>query len=111
MKITNNDLIDKKFGTAFQYYGTFENQPLLNAYAPHVEGERAVPMVSSYSFDVGFVHFVVINSNTEYMYPEINTDEFSYFSNRSDDLVFECLLIAFIIDALKLTSIFQLSSQ
>ena len=72
----NNDLIDKKFGTAFEYYGTFENQPLLNTYEPHTEGERAVPMVSSYSFDVGFVHFVVINSNTEYMYPEVNTDEF-----------------------------------
>lgn len=76
MKKTNNDLIDKKFGTAFEYYSTFEDQPLLNGYEPHLPNERPVPMVSSYSFDVGFVHFVSINSNTEYMYPEVNTDEF-----------------------------------
>lgn len=72
----NNDLIDKKFGTAFEYYSTYENQPLLNGYEPHVNNERAIPMVSAYAYDVGFVHFVAINSNTEYMYSEVTTDEF-----------------------------------
>ena len=48
----NNDLIDKKYSDAFNYYITAENQ-----FANSV-----------YSFDLGFTHFVVLNSNTDSTY-------------------------------------------
>lgn len=48
----NNDLIDKKYSDAFVYYSTHENQ-VYN---------------SVYSFDLGCVHFVCLNSNTDYTY-------------------------------------------
>lgn len=48
----NNDLIDKKYSDAFTYYSTYENQ-LYN---------------SVYSWDIGCVHFVCLNSNTDYTY-------------------------------------------
>ena len=52
MNITNNDLIDKKFSDAFNYYITAENQFANSVYA----------------FDLGFVHFVCLNSNTDSTY-------------------------------------------
>lgn len=52
----NNDLIDKKYSDAFAYYSTFENQK----------------WNSVYFFDLGFIHFVCLNSNTDYTY--INGD-------------------------------------
>ena len=48
----NNDLIDKKHSTAFNYYLTAQNQ-LWN---------------SVYAFDLGFVHFVCLNSNEDTLY-------------------------------------------
>lgn len=45
----NNDLIDKKFSDAFNYYMTAENQFANSVYA----------------FDLGFVHFVCLNSNED----------------------------------------------
>lgn len=45
----NNDLIDKKFSDAFNYYITAENQKWNSVYA----------------FDLGFVHFVCLNSNED----------------------------------------------
>lgn len=48
----NNDLIDKKYSTAWNYYITSED-PWSN---------------SVYSFDLGFTHFVCLNSNTDYLY-------------------------------------------
>ena len=48
----NNDLIDKKYSDAFNYYITAENQ-----FANSV-----------YFFDLGFTHFVVLNSNTDSTY-------------------------------------------
>ena len=48
----NNDLIDKKFSDAFNYYITAENQFANSVYA----------------FDLGFVHFVCLNSNTDSTY-------------------------------------------
>lgn len=48
----NNDLIDKKFSDAFNYYITAENQFANSVYA----------------FDLGFVHFVSLNSNTDSTY-------------------------------------------
>lgn len=48
----NNDLIDKKFSDAFNYYITAENQFANSVYA----------------FDLGFVHFVSLNSNNDSTY-------------------------------------------
>lgn len=48
----NNDLIDKKFSDAFNYYITTENQFANSVYA----------------FDLGFVHFVSLNSNADSTY-------------------------------------------
>ena len=64
----NNDLIDKKFSDAFNYYITAENQFANSVYA----------------FDLGFVHFVSLNSNTDSTYVDgvgtiggyANTDAF-----------------------------------
>ena len=48
----NNDLIDKKHSTAFNYYLTAQNQVWNSVYA----------------FDLGFVHFVCLNSNEDTLY-------------------------------------------
>lgn len=48
----NNDLIDKKYSDAFNYYITAEN-PFAN---------------SVHAYDLGFAHFVCLNSNTDSTY-------------------------------------------
>ena len=48
----NNDLINKEFSDAFNYYLTAENQFANSVYA----------------FDLGYAHFVCLNSNTDYTY-------------------------------------------
>lgn len=48
----NNDLIEKKFSDAFAWYTTYENQ-VYN---------------SVHSWDIGFTHYVCLNSNTDYTY-------------------------------------------
>ena len=48
----NNDLIDKKYSDAFNYYITNENKFANSVYA----------------FDLGFAHFVSLNSNTDSTY-------------------------------------------
>ena len=48
----NNDLVDKKYSTAFNYYLTAQNQVWNSVYA----------------FDLGFVHFVCLNSNEDQVY-------------------------------------------
>ena len=48
----NNDLINKEFSDAFNYYLTAENQFANSVYA----------------FDLGYTHFVCLNSNTDYTY-------------------------------------------
>ena len=50
----NNDLIDKKYSDAFNYYITNEEKFANSVYA----------------FDLGFAHFVSLNSNTDYTYVE-----------------------------------------
>lgn len=50
----NNDLIDKKYSDAFNYYITAENQFANSVYA----------------FDLGYTHFVCLNSNTDSTYVE-----------------------------------------
>ena len=52
----NNDLIDKKHSTAFNYYITAQNQFANSVYA----------------FDLGYVHFVCLNSNQDSLY--LNND-------------------------------------
>jgi hypothetical protein len=49
----NNDLVDKKHSTAFNYYITAQNQKWNSVYA----------------FDLGFTHFVCLNSNEDTLYP------------------------------------------
>ena len=50
----NNDLVDKKHSTAFNYYITAQNQFANSVYA----------------FDLGFVHFVCLNSNQDTLYTD-----------------------------------------
>jgi hypothetical protein len=67
----NNDLIDKKYSTAFNYYITAQN-PLAN---------------SVYAFDLGFTHFVCLNSNEDTLYSndDLGYDlSNSYFKDDSD---------------------------
>ena len=54
----NNDLIDKKYSTAFNYYLTAENQVWNSVYA----------------FDLGFTHFVCLNSNQDLVH--VDSGEF-----------------------------------
>ena len=58
----NNDLIDKKYSDAFNYYITAENQFANSVYA----------------FDLGFVHFVCLNSNTDSTY--VGSEDWQYES-------------------------------
>lgn len=78
----NNDLIDQKYGYAFERYSTYEDQPMLN----DVHGSTATidkPMVSTYSFDVGFVHFICINSNNEQMYLDYGVDQKEFLKKQA----------------------------
>lgn len=60
----NNDLVDKKYSTAFNYYITAQN-PLAN---------------SVYAFDLGFAHFVCLNSNEDSVY---SSDSLGYDVSES----------------------------
>ena len=60
----NNDLVDKKHSTAFNYYITAQN-PLAN---------------SVYAFDLGFTHFVCLNSNEDTLY---SNDDLGYDLSNS----------------------------
>lgn len=57
----NNDLINKKYSDAFKYYSYYENQ-VYN---------------STYFWDLGFVHFVSLNSNTDMTYVDGSEAQFS----------------------------------
>ena len=78
----NNDLIDQKYGYAFERYSTYEDQPMLN----DVHGKTATvdkPMVSTYSFDVGFIHFICINSNNEKMYSDYGVKQKEFLKKQA----------------------------
>lgn len=64
----NNDLVEKNYGFAFEHYSTYEDVPMLNSIAGTTVSTVDCPMVSTYSFDIGNVHFVSLNSNQELMY-------------------------------------------
>lgn len=69
----NNDLVDKKYGFAFEHYATYEGIPTLNSVGSDsgVVATEDKPMVSTYSFDIGNTHFVCLNSNQEEMYNDV----------------------------------------
>ena len=65
----NNDLVEKKYGFAFNHYATYEDVPKFSDLGGTVATKDA-EMVSTYSFDMGFIHFICLNSNEEQMYNE-----------------------------------------
>lgn len=65
----NNDLIDKRYSDAFAYYSTHQNQ-VWN---------------SVHYWDLGFTHFVCLNSNTDYTY--INGDGSIGGFDTTDDFI------------------------
>lgn len=83
----NNDLVDKKYGFAFEHYSTYEDVPTLNSVGA-AAATQDLPMVSTYSFDIGHTHFISINSNQEEMYndygmsPEIFLDKQARFLDK-----------------------------
>lgn len=72
----NNDLIDKKYGTAYEYYSTAENQPMINDYFTSVKSPTNRKIVSTHAWDLGYVHFVCVNSNEEQMYEGVGVNAF-----------------------------------
>lgn len=84
----NNDLVDKKYGFAFEHYSTYEDVPMLNSHHQSVKASKDCPMVSTYSFDLGHTHFICINSNQETMYNDygVGPEEFllkqAYFLDK-----------------------------
>lgn len=83
----NNDLVDKKYGFAFEHYSTYEDIPTLNSVGS-TAATKDLPMVSTYSFDIGHTHFICINSNQEEMYndygmsPKIFLDKQARFLDK-----------------------------
>ena len=78
----NNDLIDKKFGDAYNYYFTLENSPRLNDY-PGIQANSNREMVSTCSWDLGPVHFININSNQEQMYVDNGVDPTEFLNKQA----------------------------
>ena len=85
--IGNNDLVEKKYGYVYDYYNTLDGAPGLADVSPFDKfassgygspaEERNEKMVSTCSWTLGgFCHFLNINSNTEYMYEGLTTDQF-----------------------------------
>ena len=54
--VGNNDIVDDIYSYTFKYVNTYENEQ-------HIESTSGFPVMGAYSFDVGFVHFVNVNSN------------------------------------------------
>lgn len=79
----NNDLVDKKYGFAFEHYATFENIPMLNDYHKEVQSTVNMPMVSTHSFDLGFVHYICLNSNEEQMYNDYGIDKTEFLLKQA----------------------------
>ena len=79
----NNDLTDKKYGDTFHYYTTFENQPMLNDYHKTVLSSKNLPMVSTCSWDLGFTHFICLNSNQEQMYSDYGVDQTEFLLKQA----------------------------
>lgn len=78
----NNDLVEKKYGFAFNHYGTYEGSPRFSELGGTV-ATRDAEMVSTYSFDVGFVHFICLNSNEEQMYNDYGIDKTAFLDKQA----------------------------
>ena len=79
----NNDLVDKKYGTAYEHYVTYENSPMLNDYHKEKQATVDCPMVSTNSWDLGFIHFININSNEEQMYNDYGIDKTEFLLKQA----------------------------
>lgn len=79
----NNDLVDKKYGTAFNNYATFEGAPKLNDFIGGKTATVNQEMVSTYSFDMGHTHFICLNSNDEQMYTDYGIQKADFLLKQS----------------------------
>ena len=79
----NNDLVDKKYGFAFEHYATYENVPMLNDYHKDIQSSTNFPMVSTHSWDLGFVHYICLNSNEEQMYNDYGIDKTEFLLKQA----------------------------
>ena len=79
----NNDLVDKKYGTAYEHYVTYENVPMLNDYHKEKQATVDCPMVSTNSWDLGYIHFININSNEEQMYNDYGIDKTEFLLKQA----------------------------
>ena len=79
----NNDLVDKKYGFAFEHYSTYEDVPMLNSHHIDTQATKDQPMVSTYSFDIGHTHFICINSNQEQMYTDYGIDQTEFLLKQA----------------------------
>ena len=79
----NNDLVEKKYGTAYEHYVTFEGVPMLNSFHKEKQATVDCPMVSSHSWDVGPIHFININSNEEQMYSDYGIDKTEFLLKQA----------------------------
>ena len=79
----NNDLVGKKYGFAYEHYATYEDSPMLNDYHKSVKAAVDQPMVSTYSFDLGYTHFVCLNSNEEQMYNDYGVDKAEFLLKQA----------------------------
>ena len=78
----NNDLVNKNFGFAFNHYATYEGAPKFSELGGATATKDA-EMVSTYSFDIGFVHFICLNSNEEQMYNEYGIDKTQFLDKQA----------------------------
>ena len=78
----NNDLVEKKYGFAFNHYATYEGAPKFSDLGGTV-ATRDAEMVSTYSFDMGFTHFICLNSNEEQMYNDYGIDKTAFLDKQA----------------------------
>ena len=78
----NNDLVEKKYGFAFNHYATYEGAPKFSELGGTTATKDA-EMVSTYSFDIGHTHFICINSNEEQMYNDYGIDKTQFLDKQA----------------------------
>lgn len=77
----NNDLVDKKYSDAFTWYMTPEDH-FLPAQVEGATNPNKSVFNSCHSFDLGFVHFVCLNSNKDYAMFDENTEKIDDWIKR-----------------------------
>lgn len=78
----NNDLVEKKYGFAFNHYATYEGAPKFSELGG-ATAKKDAEMVSTYSFDMGFTHFICLNSNEEQMYNDYGIDKTQFLDKQA----------------------------